>query len=160
MGRRTAVVLLILISLSSVSLALDGDGFVSVSTFTTKGIIVPEGQGRNFFWGTGYKAEDYWTPTKKDVLKAEKKLVEYLKEEKPELSPELWKKAAKYNRQYVGVVIMADKKIWINFFDRSVDHPKWRKEPVLVDGGGDRYFNVLYDVSGEKFFNLQVNALL
>ncbi|MFH1996116.1 MAG: hypothetical protein ABIJ27_03850 [Candidatus Omnitrophota bacterium] len=146
--------------LSSAVFARAEEAFETLQSYASNGVIVPEEYGKNFFWGSGYKAEGFWTPAKKDIAKAERQLAAYLKEEAAERSPELWKQVSRYNRQYVGVIVFGRKNLWVNLFHKSVRRPSWRNEPVLVSGGGDRFFNVLYDVEEEKYFDLQINAAM
>jgi hypothetical protein len=47
--------------------------------------------------------------------------------------------------------------VWGNFFCRP-PRADWRHEPVLVDDGGDCFFQLEYDVDAGRFSNLLVNG--
>jgi hypothetical protein len=142
--------------------------FLPVRTETSEGVIVPDRRGSDFYKvvtsadGTRI-AELYWTPTAEDVLKTEASLITYLKEARPKASPDLWQKLPQYYRQYVGVgcSCRGNKRIWINFIGKDAaakDGIDWMARPALIAGGGDRFFNVTYDVQKGTFSDLSINA--
>ena len=101
----------------------------------------------------------YWTPTDTDIRRAEMRLGAYLL---VNASP-LAKKLIRYNRQYVGVFRDGRRVIYINCFREDskarwwMDRDWWTK-PVVVDDGGDRYFQVWYDVESCEFSDLHING--
>ena len=131
--------------------AVRGDGF--------EGVIVPAERAPDFWKdATGLDAEGAWTPGSSAITELEAALPAFLKSAPPERSPELWKKLPDYKRQYVGLLIKGHKTIYANYFCRASGDSDWTKAPVLVDDGGDCYFQVQYDVESKAFSDLQVNG--
>ncbi|GEM_PF-3272289 len=135
--------------------------FEEVRTGTSDGVIVPRDRAGEFYYGS--KAQGYFTPLKKDVLKAEGAVVDYIEGHTPQFKgypyvPDLDKNLADYKRQYVGVVIEGKRKIWLNFFCRT-DSIDWKRYPYRVFGGGGCYFHVLYDIDSAAFSELWINGL-
>ena len=128
-------------------------------------------------WGFLFRLPiGFWSPSLAEVAKLEARLPDYLRAElDPPLPPKrgprrkttpkppqptkvpLWKRAFAYQRQYVGLMKDGHHLIWANFFCRPV-RADWRHEPVVVDDGGDCFFQVEYDVDTGKFSNLAVNG--
>lgn len=163
-------ILVILISVPTLLFAQPKNNFELIKTDTIEGVIINEERGEDFYWITSYTAESFWTPTKEEVLKAEEKLADYLKEAVPNYLQEipkfhvfykdstLWQDLPEYNRQYVGIVLNGDRKIWLNFFrkrDRGYD---WKSTPLSVFGGGTDYFNLIYDINSDTFSHFVINA--
>jgi hypothetical protein len=108
--------------------------------------------------GTGWT---YWTPTCRDITSAELCLGLYLAANAPQLA----KKLIEYNRQYVGVLRDGRRLIYINCFPfdfgwwtRPEVVPDWWTKPVVVRDGGDRYFQVWYDVESGECSDLHING--
>ena len=96
-----------------------------------------------------------WIPTKEQVLEAEERIEQYLKENPNKKSPDLWRKLSKYKRQYVGIVVDGHKRIYCNFY--CSDEPLSSK-PYFVADGGDCYFQIEYDLKDKDCYNLIVNG--
>lgn len=138
----------------------NADDFIEIKTETIDGIIVPKYMAGNFYYRG---AEDYFTPSREDVLQAESKVIGYIKDNSPQMrgypfDPDLSQGLANYKRQYVGVILKAKRKIWLNFFCNT-DIYDWKREPYVVFGGGACYFNLLYDVASGEFSDLWINGL-
>lgn len=64
-----------------------------------------------------------------------------------------------YKRQYVPVINQnGEKVIWINFFCQDFKHSDWRKEILIVDDGGNCYFNIKINLTTKKYSDLQING--
>jgi hypothetical protein len=132
--------------------------FEIVRTEKSEGVIVPRERAADFTTGLlGRDENEFWTPSRKDVLKFEEGIGAYLKKSAPRQSPNLWSKLPKYKRQYVGVVKNGRKLIYANFFCQS-GNTDWKAHPVFVLDGGDCYFNVRYEVEAGAFSDLQING--
>jgi hypothetical protein len=101
------------------------------------------------------KDKNFWIPSREQVLEAEAAISKHLKEKKPEQSPKLWQKLSHYKRQYIGIVVDGRKRIYCNFYcsDDSLSD-----KPIVVDDGGDCYFQVEYEVKTSKIYNLSING--
>ncbi len=108
------------------------------------------------------KKAKFWTPSTADVLALEGQLPDFLLSQ-PEDSEarkyDLWFKAPRYPRQYVGITRKGRRIVYANFFCfRSKSDPDWHVWPVDVDDGGACYFQVEYDVESGQFSRLSVNG--
>ena len=106
-------------------------------------------------WTFMVKAKEFWTPTKEQVMKAEEKIEEYLKNNPVSNAHDLWRKLPDYKRQYVGVIVDGHKRIFCNFYC-------WNKrlsdKPVFVFDGGACFFRIEYDVDNQKCYNFETNG--
>ncbi|ANQ51590.1 hypothetical protein MY04_4248 [Flammeovirga sp. MY04] len=92
-----------------------------------------------------------FTPTIDEVKKAEAYL-----EEKFYLEYLL-----KYRRQYFGYIDKQGNKIlYINCFwsENSFHHKEWKETIVVVDDGGDHYWQIKFNLKTGGFFDLSVNG--
>lgn len=119
-----------------------------------------------------------WTPTKSDVVKAEKFVNEYLlsEEGKKQFSDahtyftetEEWNKKIFSNffdrfssdkRQYSGIIKEGKKILRVNGLC-SVKGEKWKEQLIVVKGGGHCYYWYEFDLENKKIFELYFNALI
>jgi hypothetical protein len=62
-----------------------------------------------------------------------------------------------YKRQYLGILENGEQIIYANFFcDATFE--EWRQEFVLVNDGGDCFFQVKYNVATGEFYDFSVNG--
>ena len=66
-----------------------------------------------------------------------------------------------YFRQYGAVIIDGRKSFVVNAFCPSAEVASrtWRKHLILANGGGNCHWKALFDVSTQKFTELEVNGL-
>jgi hypothetical protein len=65
----------------------------------------------------------------------------------------------KYKRQYVAVINnKGDKEVWINCLCRT-HGDNWRTSIILVDDGGNCFFNLKINLTKEQCYDLSVNGL-
>jgi hypothetical protein len=127
-----------------------------------RAIVTAEAAQRSWIW-LYHAGETAWTPAQDDVLALEKALPDHLRTELTRQRTQarskvpLWERAPTYKRQYAGVRRNGRRIVHANFFCR--DYGKnWRTEPIVVKDGGDRYFNIDYDVEKKTFANLSING--
>jgi hypothetical protein len=116
-------------------------------------VIFPAGAG----YVGGYKygtISDYWTPTPEDIRTAEAGLEMFLSTAAPPLASKL----STYVRQYTGFRLEGRDRIFIQFLCWKPYNPEWRCHPVVIDDGGDCYFQLEYDKSNGQFSRLYVNG--
>ncbi len=96
----------------------------------------------------------YWMPSKEDVARCERHFVDFLKKE----APGLLQKLHSYKRQYVGIVMNAERIIYINLFchDLGLD---WKNQEVIVDDGGDCYLNIKVNLKTGICYDFVVNGV-
>lgn len=104
----------------------------------------------------GFKEYQRWTPDWETVKQLEKPLQQCLKKEVPDIS----KKLSTYKRQYVGLINQQGEKIvWVNFFAYDFDSEDWQQDLVIVDDGGDDFFNIKINIENKRCFDLIVNGV-
>jgi len=126
----------------------------SNSTGGVEGVIFPASQANFVGDATGRKGLTYWTPSESDVAGAFPRIQAFLKSEAPSIASRL----TQYRCQYFGIVVEGKKRIYCNFFYRDGGIANWKSEPLFVEGGGDWYFQLEYDLVSEKCLNLQING--
>lgn len=63
-----------------------------------------------------------------------------------------------YKRQYIPTInAKGEKEVWVNCFCNAEYFP-WRKSLVIVQDGGNCYFNVVINLTTGKYYNLSVNG--
>jgi hypothetical protein len=142
--------------------------FIPVKAGQVEGVIVPDSRGPDFYKivtaaGGARIAEMYWTPAAEDVLKAEEALVAHLKEARPRSSPDLWQKLPQYYRQYVGLgcSCKGDKRVWINFIDKSHAEKMgldWKRSSVRGPARGEGSFDITYEMRTGLFRDLCIDS--
>ena len=102
----------------------------------------------------------FWTPSADDIFKLEEGLAEYLSQNSSYFyrQPPVWERLDEYQRQYIGLERGGRQIIYGNFFCNNLGMD-WRKKLVIVDDGGDCYFQVEYDVEDGAFIKLLVNGV-
>jgi hypothetical protein len=64
----------------------------------------------------------------------------------------------KYKRQYMAVVNgKGQKEVWVNGFCNTWDK-QWKKEIVIVQDGGNCYFNLKINLTTKECFEVSVNG--
>jgi len=126
----------------------------SISTGGVEGVIFPASQANSVGDATGRKGLTYWTPSKSDVAGAFPKIRGFLKSEAPAIAARL----TRYRCQYFGIIVEGKKRIYCNFFHRDGGIANWKSEPLFVLDGGDRFFQLEYDLESEKCLDLRING--
>ena len=126
---------------------LQGAGFEAV--------IIPEGQAPQYIQAMfGHQESAYWTPSQDDILKMEEQLKIYLQNV---VGQNVLKDLSSYKRQYIGVVKEESKFLLGNYFCEAsgID---WKQQPVIVDDGGNCYFQAELDMDSRQIIYFMVNG--
>lgn len=113
----------------------------------------------NEFKGVIFHDRD-WAPTVEEVRTLEKQLATYLPQQQHAFDGSkipIEERLPTYKRQYWGILKNEKRVIFVNFFCNSL-HYDWTYQEVVVDDGGDCYFQIRYDVETGTFFDLYVNG--
>jgi hypothetical protein len=113
----------------------------------------------NEFEGVIFRDGD-WVPTVEEVRTLEKQLETYLPQQQDVFDGSktpIAERSPAYKRQYWGILKNEKKAIFANFFCNAL-HYDWTNQEVVVDDGGDCYFQIHYDVETGTFFDLRVNG--
>jgi hypothetical protein len=127
-----------------------------------EGVILPAEQAAELWHGaTGSPPQGAWTPEEADVRKLEAGLQAYVQSAAPQRSPQLWQKLDGYKRQYAGVLLDGRRVIYVNFVCNAVvaeGRMDWQRQPILVEDGGDCFFQLRYDAELDAYTDLSVNG--
>ena len=106
------------------------------------------------------ESDGFWAPSADDIFKLEEGLAEYLSQNSSYFyrQPPVWERLDEYQRQYIGLERGGRQIIYGNFFCNNLGMD-WRKKLVIVDDGGDCFFQIEYDVESEVFIKLLVNGV-
>lgn len=112
-------------------------------------------------WTCGKNSKAY-DPGDDDILAAEKILRAcFTKEASGTYNPFFGRKLENYYMQFAGAILEnGDKVIWINCFC-YVDNEyfrKWKEDFIMVDDGGNCFFNVKVNLNTNGYFDLMVNG--
>jgi len=100
---------------------------------------------------------DYWTPSRDDVLAFEEGIGPYLQQAAPQTGPGSLSDLNEYRRQYIGIVANGQRVIFANFFCNGYD-TDWQHKIVYPLDGGSCYFEVKYDVQTGAFYDLSIHG--
>ncbi|HEX8649328.1 MAG TPA: hypothetical protein VF708_00690 [Pyrinomonadaceae bacterium] len=143
----------------SAAAASSQNSYQTIKIGKAEGVIVPGERGAEFVKAlSGKEGKEYWTPSKDDVRQLEEKIEFYLRKVSDRRSPALWSKLKDYRRQYAGLVENGRKKIYANFFCKTAQITDWKMNPVVVEDGGDCFFQIKFDIEAGTFSDLYING--
>lgn len=122
------------------------------------GVIVPLDRAPIFRIGYGNTASGWWLPNAEQIAELEASLPGYLLTFSFESIPSVADKIGTYQRQYAGLVVEGRALIFVNALCTDPTDGRWTSEPVVVDDGGDCFFQVYYDPSTGGFRELSING--
>lgn len=130
-----------------------------VQTETYTGAIFPEAATAQNLKMFNASADGAWTPSEADIADLESGLTAFLQESSDDINDtsRILSRLPDYERQYFGLVQGDDKLIQANFFCDGEDFD-WRETAVLVEDGGDCYFQVIYNTDDETYLSLRING--
>ena len=97
-----------------------------------------------------------WLPSEGDIAAFEAGLAAHMTKTVPAKNKALPSKLKSYKRQWVGLIAGGKKLIYGNFL--CSEHPGWEQHVIMVDDGGDCYFQVFYDVTSREYRDLRING--
>ncbi|WP_258104493.1 hypothetical protein [Marinoscillum sp. MHG1-6] len=120
-----------------------------------------------------YITQDFanvWNPDTIDLIKAEQLIKKAVRTTEGELLS--IQSLPNYFRQYVGFLNSAgERMLWVNALcdikDGMVENNgefelqpwPWKTEPIIVDDGGDCYWNILINIDKQEYSNFYVNGV-
>jgi hypothetical protein len=129
------------------------------------GVIFSENQAREFGFLFDEASTQFWEPSISDVSRAEKCIRQaivsvqqdpnaYQKEDAAFILENL----KEYRRQYVGIVVDGEKRIWCNAFFFDGSYPDWIDAPVYVLDGGRDFWQIEYVPHEDKCINFHIHG--
>ena len=101
-----------------------------------------------------------WVPKVEEVLALEEQLATYLPQQQhafDSLQAPIEERLPTYKRQYWGLLKDGKRVVFANFFCNAL-HYDWLHQQVVVEDGGDCYFQIRYDVKTGTLSDLHVNG--
>lgn len=152
---------------TSVPLTLKRSGNTLIETPEYTGVIFSEKKASEFNFLFDEASTKFWEPSIDDVSRAEQCIKQYLTsaQDDPDLypfqtenAPIILENLGKYRRQYVGIVVDGEKRIWTNSFFPEDAFPEWERAPVYVLDGGNDFWQIQYDPQKDECTNFYVHG--
>ena len=147
--------------------AQQGSDNTLIETPTYTGVIISEKGTSEFGYLFVGASTEFWEPSTDDIAGAEECIREFLVslQDNPQLDTYQQENLAfivenleDYLRQYLGVVVDGENRVWVNAFLSDNSFPNWERVPVDVDGGGRYYWQIEYDLLNDECINLHVHG--
>lgn len=123
--------------------------------------IIPLDNSRDWLFDKTYSPS---TLTQNDIMEIERLLIDCINKYNDKLSSDTKQyfsidlKQQKYMRQYVAVINKSgDKEVWVNCLCQT-HGDDWKTSIIMVDDGGNCYFNLKINLTKEKCYDLGVNG--
>jgi hypothetical protein len=136
-----------------------------IETPEYRGVVFSKKRATEFGFLFDTASTDYWEPSVNDVARAEACIRRILvsvqddaKDYRREHAAFILENLGNYRRQYVGIVVDGEKRIWTNAFFSDDSHPDWMRSPVYVLDGGHHYWQIDYDPLKDECTNFYVHG--
>lgn len=118
------------------------------------GVVLPTSAGHYLPLSNDGIPSGGWKPSEAIIKKAQPVILEYIKNS----DEKIFKNLDQYRCQYFGIIINGKRRIYCNFFWLPEYGENWRSNPVIVDDGGNWYFQLEYDIETGNCLNFSVNG--
>jgi hypothetical protein len=129
------------------------------------GVIFSENAASKFSFFFDEASTEYWQPSIDDVSRAEKCIRQTLVSVQQDPNAYQREDAAfilenlkEYRRQYVGIVVDGEKRIWCNAFFFDDSYPDWINAPVYVLDGGRDFWQIEYVPHEDKCISFHIHG--
>jgi hypothetical protein len=136
-----------------------------IETPAYTGVIVSEAGVAEFSYIFDQDSATFWEPSVDDISRSEECVRRFLASVQDDPNAYQKEDAAfilenleNYRRQYVGIVVDGEKRIWVNSFLADDSFPDWQRIPVDVDGGGNHYWQLEYLLAKDECTNFHVHG--
>ena len=126
---------------------------VLVETAEYTGVIFTRDRTSEFSFLFDEASNTFWEPSVDDISRAEGCLKQFLvaAQDNPSLRDYQKEDAAfvlenltRYRRQYVGIDVDGEKRIWCNLFHFDDPSKDWKRDPVYALDGGRDFWEIAY----------------
>lgn len=151
-----------LLVLSFVSVLIYSQNSFFVKSCDFKGSVFKK---EHFVFMSIENQKDRYTPTKEDIIYAEKLIKDsidiFLKNEYPYKTAINGKTIRGYKRQYIGFIDKDNNKvIWINFLrNKTIKDKELSYDVITVLDGAEDYWNIYVNISKNKLFKISINGI-
>jgi len=150
-------------SRAPLTLICPGNTLIETPEYT--GVIFSQNRASESSFLFDKASTEYWEPSINDISKAEKCIRQVLVS--VQRDPNAYQKEdaaviletpGEYRRQYVGIVVDGEKRIWCNSFFFDDSFPDWERDPVYVIDGGNHYWQIEYVLPRDEWFKFHVHG--
>ena len=135
-----------------------------IETAEYTGVIISADGVSAFGYLFDQASTEFWEPSMDDISAAEACIGQFLAAVAQDSNAYQSEDAAfilenlgEYRRQYVGIVVEGEKRVWCNAFFSKDSFPDWQRIPVDVDGGGNHFWQIEYDPLRDECISFHVH---
>jgi hypothetical protein len=138
-----------------------------IETAGYTGVVISVDGASEFSYLFAQATTEFWEPSIHDVSRAESCSKRFLASVTSDPNLDAYQKEKlsfildnleSYRRQYVGTIVDGEKRIWCNSFFSAESFPNWERVPVDVDGGGNRFWQIEYNLPKDECINFNVHG--
>jgi hypothetical protein len=138
-----------------------------IETSEYTGVILSGNVASEFSFLFDQALTGYWEPSIDDISRAEERIRQYLISLQNDPDLDTYQKGnatfilnnlEKYRRQYVGILVDGEQRIWCNAFLSDHSLPDWERVPVYVLDGGSYFWQIEYDLSKDECINFYIHG--
>jgi hypothetical protein len=129
------------------------------------GVIISKNGASEFGYIFDQASTSFWEPSVDDISRAEERIRQCLvsvqqdpDDYRKEHAVFILENLKEYQRQYVGIVVDGEKRIWCNYFLSDHPTPDWMRVPVEVLDGGHYYWDIEYVLPKDECTNLYIHG--
>lgn len=150
---------------ATVTTQSSGNTLIETPEYT--GVLISKKGASEFDYVFNEPPPEYWQPSVSDVSKAEECMKKFLVSAPDDPTLDASRKynavfildnLEKYRRQYVGIVVDGEKRIWCNAFYADDSYPDWMRLPVWPLDGGNYHWDIEYVVPRDECINFYVHG--
>ena len=128
-------------------------GNILIETPEYTGVIFSRDTASEWGFLFGQASTTFWEPSVDEISRAEASMRQFLLAAEDNSDLRDYQKAdaafvlenlARYRRQYVGIEVDGEKRIWCNLFREDIPTRDWERDPVYVLDGGRDYWDITY----------------
>jgi|GEM_PF-5963092 len=150
---------------SAAPLTRKSSGNTLIETPEYTGVIFTQNRASEFGFLFDKASTEFWEPSVNDISRAEKCIRELLVsvQQDPnayqkEHAAYILENLGEYRRQYVGIVVDGEKRIWTNSFFSEDSFPDWERDPVYVLDGGNHFWQIEYVLPRDECIKFHVHG--
>jgi hypothetical protein len=138
-----------------------------IETSEYTGVLVSRNGALAFGYLFDGASTEFWEPSVDDVSSAEVCIRRFLVSTQTDPKLDAYQKEnvtfilenlEEYRRQYVGIVVDGEKRIWCNLFFVDDSFPDWKRVPVDVDDGGNHFWQIEYILPNDDCIHFRVHG--
>jgi hypothetical protein len=140
---------------------------VLIETSEYTGVIFSKEEASQWSFLFDEATTELWRPSVSDVSRTEECIRRFLVSAPSDPNLAAYEKEdaafvlenlAEYRRQYVGLIVEGEKRIWCNAFSPDESFPDWELDPVYVLDGGRDFWEIEYILDKDECVRFHVHG--